>query len=96
MNKIRLKIDKATWQLLTGLILQFPDQSDDKYHKAIHSTLLKQIYIKLHNKLHSLNKLNNLSLTYAEAAVLVIFLNKFDDCNAEIINIIGIIDQKLT
>lgn len=98
MNKITIKLDGAEWVELTNMVLR--DSTDmeatttDKYMRAILLTLLKQVYVKLHNKLHSLKAKNNLTLTPAEAATLVLSLEGRYDYMS--ISITGQIDQKLT
>ena len=100
MNKISLHLTRREWVELTGIVLTESDSAmriEDKYMKAILYYLLRQVYMKLHNKLHSLKeKKNLLSLTLPEASVLNTALLELNSDNYLVIEITGIIDQKLT
>ncbi|MDO9255430.1 MAG: hypothetical protein Q7U54_07960 [Bacteroidales bacterium] len=100
MNKITLHLTKSEWQQLAATVLTESANSEhieDKYMKAILSPLLKQVYVKLHNKLHSLDwAKNRLNLTLPEASVLGSALLELNSNSYIITSITGIIDQKLT
>jgi len=65
--------------------------------KALMYPLLKQVYIKLHNKLHSLREAKNrLSLTLPEASITATTLQALDEIHYLQVDIVGFIDQKLT
>jgi len=100
MNKLTLHLSKSEWAQLTNTVLEQSSEvrdTEDKYMKAILFHTLRQVYVKLHNKLHSLNAENNrLNLTYPEASVLAMTLLELSTDNYLIINITALIDQKLT
>lgn len=100
MNKIRLKLSKSEWQLLAAIVLKSPERwsKNDKYHRAIYSSIGQQLYQKLHNKLPNLKAKNSLSITLAEAAILAIIMDKitYGEAYALSVQLIAIIDQKLT
>ena len=75
----------------------FASEIEDKYMKAILYPLLKQVYVKLHNKLHSLTvKKNTLSLTLPEASALGLALLESNNTSYLITQVTSLIDQKLT
>ncbi len=99
-ERISLHLTNEEWRQLTALIL---DESHtalniaDKYMRALLFPLLKQVYIKLHNKLHSLKISNNtLTLTLPEASVLNTTLVELNSQAYLVVQIIAYIDQKLT
>lgn len=100
MDKITLKLTNKDWLQLTAIVLKASGAAEyipDKYLKAICANLLKAVYIKLHNKMHSLKPKNNsLSLTLPEAANLAGTLGETDTVNVLVVEIIGIIDRSLT
>ena len=100
MNKISLHLTKTEWQHLAAWLLTestYAERIEDKYMKALLYPLLKQVYIKLHNKLHSLQQSKNrLNLTHPEASVLATTLLESYSDNYLSVSITGIIDQKLT
>ena len=100
LPSIKLVLDRQDWTQLTALVLKETVNAQnigDKYMKAILHPLLKQIYVKLHNKLHSLKgERNNLSLSLPEASVLNSALLELNTTNYLVISIINTIDQKLT
>lgn len=100
MNKLTLHLSPFEWKQLTATVLEQSGEvrnTEDKYMKAILFHTLLQVYVKLHNKLHSLMPENNrLNLTYPEASVLNLTLLELNSDNYMIINITGLIDQKLT
>ena len=100
MNKITLQLTKNEWQHLAAWLLTestHAEHINDKYMKALLYPLLKQVYIKLHNRLHSLrHDKNRLNLTLPEASVLATTLMEGYFDNYLAVSITGIIDQKLT
>jgi len=100
MNKITLLLTKTEWQHLTVWLLTestHAERMDDKYMKALLFPLLKQVYVKLHNRLHSLKDAKNrLTITLPEASVLATTLLECYSDHYLCVSIIGIIDQKLT
>lgn len=99
MDKITLKLTSKEWIQLTGQVLAMSvdaERTQDKYMRSILHPLLKQVYVKLHNKMHSLRAKNSLNLTVPEAATLGIALMESDSMAALVIEVIGYIDQKLT
>ena len=100
MNKLTLHLNRSEWTQLTATVLEQSSEvrnAEDKYMKAILFYTLLQVYVKLHNKLHSLQPVNNrLNLTYPEASVLAMTLLELNSDNYMIVNITGLIDQKLT
>lgn len=67
----------------------------ERLEMYIHNELMRSVYIKLHNKLHSLKDKNKLQLTIPEAAVFGLWLQKSVFEHSFDIPIIKIIDQKL-
>ncbi len=100
MNKITLHLTPFEWRQLAATVLEQSSEvrnTSDKFMKAILFHTLLQVYVKLHNKLHSLQPENNrLNLTYPEASVLALTLLEINSEDYLIINITGKIDQKLT
>ncbi|MEI6061723.1 MAG: hypothetical protein WCR72_13515 [Bacteroidota bacterium] len=100
MNKLTLLLTRTEWQQLAAWMLTestHAEKIDDKYMRALLYPLLKQVYVKLHNKLHSLQQAKNrLNLTLPEASVLATTLLEIDSNSYLVIQITGIIDQKLT
>ena len=100
MNKITLHLSREEWQNLAACLLTestHAAQFEDKYMRALMWPLLKQVYIKLHNRLHSLKeKKNSLSLTLPEASVMATTLLELYSDHYLVVTIVGIIDQKLT
>jgi hypothetical protein len=98
--KIALHLSRHEWQQLTAIVLKesiSAQRITDKYMRCLIYPMLKEVYKKLHNKLHSLKENRNaLNLTLPEASVLNTALLELDSENYLIIEIIGIIDQKLT
>lgn len=99
---IKVELTKAEWELLTQKIYFINRDAfriKDKYMKALICPLLISVYVRMHNKKHSLKpKGNKLSLSHPEASVLATALL---EANSEGINylvtrVTGIIDQKLT
>ena len=100
MANITLHLSRSEWQQLTALVLNessYAEKIEDKYMKALLYPMLKQVYIKLHNKLHSLNeRKNSLRLTLPEASVLGSALLDLESESYLVLQITGLIDQKLT
>ena len=100
MNKITLQLSPFEWKKLTATVLDQSDEvrrTEDKYMKAILFHTLLQVYVKLHNKLHSLQpERNRLNLTYPEASVLAMTLLELNSDDYLIVSVTGQIDQKLT
>ncbi|MFZ4545946.1 MAG: hypothetical protein ACOYN4_00845 [Bacteroidales bacterium] len=100
MNKITLHLSYSEWQMLAAIVCSesiFASEIEDKYMKAILYPLLKQVYVKLHNKLHSLNvKKNSLNLTLPEASALGLTLLESSVTSYLITHVTSLIDQKLT
>lgn len=100
MDKIKLTVSKNEWQMLAAIVLKSPERwsGNDKYHRAIYSSVSAQLYQKLHNKLPNLKAMNSLSISLAEAAILAIILDKitYGEAYALSVELIAIIDQKLT
>ena len=102
MEKVKLKLNGDEWRELAGLVLGIcatrrDSRGSDKYMEAIFDPLLKQVYVKLHNKLHSLQERKNvLTLSFPEAGVLGLLLGKVDSENYLIYEIVGVIDQKIS
>lgn len=97
MDKISLKLTSKDWMQLTAIVLKMCNQPDgDKYERAMIGGLTRQVYIKLHNKLHSLKPKNSLSLTVPEAAALGIGLVEMDTLNIVVVQALNLIDAKLT
>jgi len=99
-DKIALRLSRQEWQQLLAIVLKEAvnaERIDDKYMRCLLYPLLKQVYMKLHNKLHSLKQVNNrFNLTLPEASVLCTALLELNSDNYLIIQITGLIDQKLT
>ena len=99
-DKITLKLTSKDWLQLTALVLAgsaSAQKSDDKYMRAILHPTLRQVYIKLHNRMHSLKAAkNSLNLTLPEAATLSLALQERDSLDVLIVGIVNEIDQKLT
>ena len=105
MEKISIKLTRKEWTGLTALVLAESSKLkslEDRYYRALVEHLLKQTYIRLHNKLHSLNESKNtLTITLPEAAAFnMVFAdedyqasNSFS--NAIIVSITSHIDKKL-
>jgi hypothetical protein len=72
INRISIKLTRKEWTGLTGLVLSESANMkniDDRYYRALMEHLLRTVYVKLHNKLHSLKESKNaLSLNQSEAA----------------------------
>ena len=98
--KISLHLSRPEWQQFLSIVLKeavAAERIEEKYMRCLLYPLLKQVYMKLHNKLHSLKAENNLlTLTPPEASVLNTALLELNSENYLIIRIIGLIDQKLT
>lgn len=98
--KVSLHLSREEWQQFISIVLQeavAAERIKEKYMRCLLYPLLKQVYIKLHNKLHSLKISNNLlTLTLPEASVLNSALLELDSNNYLVISIINTIDQKLT
>lgn len=99
-DKVTLELTRGEWQELTNKVnWEHTDacKIPNKYKRAIVLPLIKAVFVKLHNKLHSLkdNK-NKLNLTLPEASVLATALLKLGTENYLTVTIIGVIDQKLT
>ena len=99
-DKIAINLTDSEWRMLTTHVLGESEQAwkiQDKYMKALLYPLLRAVYIKLHNKLHSLKiSKNTLTLTLPEASVLSSALLELNSDNYLIVSITGYIDQKLT
>jgi len=100
MKKLTIHLNKSEWTQLTAAVLEQSGEvrnTEDKYLKAILFHTLLQVYVKLHNKLHSLHsESNRLNLTYPEASVLAMTLLEMNSDNYMIVNLTSFIDQKLT
>jgi len=100
MDKITLHLTKTEWQNMAAWLLTESTHAaviDDKYKRALVYPLLKQVYIKLHNRLHSLKeRKNTLSLTLPEASIMAGKLLEFYSDHYLSVSITGLIDQKLT
>lgn len=99
MDKITLKLTNKDWLQLTGIVLALSTSSgdiEDKYLRAMRHTLLRQVYIKLHNRMHSLKPNNSLRLTIPEASALVQGLQEESGNGLLVIEVISAIDRKLT
>jgi hypothetical protein len=100
MNKITIHLTKSEWQNLAAWLLTestHAERIEDKYMKALLYPLLKQVYVKRHNRLHSLQHTKNrLNLTLPEASVLATTLLESYSDHYLCVSITGIIDQKLT
>ena len=100
MTKITIHLTYSEWQMLASIVCSesiFASEIEDKYMKAILYPLLKQVYVKLHNKLHSLTvKKNTLSLTLPEASALGLALLESNNTSYLITQVTSLIDQKLT
>jgi len=108
MNRITIPLSRMEWQQLTSLLLALSEDCapklighlnyKDRYLLAMRNDLLKCVYIKLHNKLHSLKVDKNiLNITVPEAATLGLWLqeNCINFSSFAFINMIEIIDKKL-
>lgn len=99
-DKIALHLSRDEWRQFLSIVLEqavAAQQIKDKYMRALIAPLLKTVYMKLHNKSHSLKPADNrLNLTLPEASVLNTALLELNSENYLVIQIIGIIDQKLT
>lgn len=99
-DKVTLHLSRAEWKALADTVLTESSNVqhlEDKYIRALLYPLLKQVYVKLHNKLHSLKEVKNaLNLTLPEASVLGTALLELNTDNYLAVSIIGTIDQKLT
>ena len=100
LNKVSLQLDREEWKQLMKIVIDQCDQAQhitDKYMKAILLPVLKQIYKNMVVKLHNLKeRKNNLNLSLPEASVLVTALLELNSESYLVIEIIRIIDQKLT
>lgn len=108
MDKIKIKLNNSEWIMLAAIVLrasvdQNENKEEDKYTRVMMHELMRQIYAKLHNRMHSLKskKVNGLSLTLPEAAAFntafafgEAFLHPL--ALAIVTEVVGIIDQKLT
>lgn len=98
MNKVKLKLNRTDWQWLAGFVLAWKWELSEcgREHHAIYTGLQKAVYVKLHNKLHSLNeRRNQLNLSFAEAALLSLLLQFSGTMDYRATDIITTIDQKL-
>jgi DNA-binding CsgD family transcriptional regulator len=99
-EKITISLTGDEWRMLTTCVLGESENAwkiQDKYMKALLYPLLRAVYIKLHNKLHSLKvSKNTLNLSLPEASVLASALLELNSDNYLIVTITGYIDQKLT
>lgn len=105
MDKIRIVLTRKEWVGLTALVLAESSSIkslDDRYFRALLWNLLWKVYIRLHDRLHSLKEAKNaLNLTMSEAAAFnyvfadedYIAPNPF--ATAILTDIISQIDQKL-
>jgi len=100
MDKITLHLTRDEWQHLAAMVLAVSTSAwkiEDKYMKALLYPLLKQVYVKLHNKMHSLKLAKNpLPLTLPEASVLNGALLELNSNSYLVVQITACIDQKLT
>jgi disulfide bond formation protein DsbB len=107
MDKIKIKLNRDEWITLTALVLQASANKASfellgKNLCAMNIHLIKDVYIKLHNRMHSLKpkKVNLLSLTVPEAAAFNVYFQshfQFSGLSLAIVTeITGLIDQKLT
>lgn len=97
MQKITLHLSKTEWAQLTTIVLENSNITDpDKYMLAILRDTLLQVYVKLHNKLHSLKDKNRINLTRPEAAVLSLTLQELPGENYLVIGILAEIDKQIT
>ena len=98
--KVSMHLSRQEWQQFLGIVLKeavAAERIEEKYMRCLLYPLLKQVYMKLHNKLHSLKPTNNrINLTLPEASVLNTALLELNSDNYLIIQITGLIDQKLT
>ncbi len=106
--KITIPLTRIEWMQLTRELFNRSEACapkrighlnfKDRYLLAMRNDLLKCVYIKLHNKLHSLrdNK-NNLNLTVPESAALGLWMQEIDFKYYQVsyLRIIEIIDKKL-
>ena len=99
-DKIALHLSRSEWQQFLAIVLKeavAAEHIEEKYMRCLLYPLLKQVYMKLHNKIHSLKPTNNrLNLTLPEASVLNSALLELNSNNYLVISIINTIDQKLT
>jgi len=99
-DKIALHLSREEWRQFLAIVLDQAVSAQhikDKYMRGLIAPLLKTVYMKLHNKSHSLKVLDNrLNLTLPEASVLNTALLELNSENYLLVQIIGIIDQKLT
>lgn len=101
MEKITIKLSNQEWQMLTSYILcNYSYVAGDfslKYYNRMRHSLMKQVYIKLHNKLHSLKlKNNNLNLTHPESCALSLCLQEKKEKSYLDYLIISEIDVKIS
>jgi len=105
MDSIKIKLTRKEWVGLTSLVLAESSKLkvlEDRYFRALLEHLLRQVYMRLHNKLHSLKEAKNaLNLTISEAAAfnMVFADEEYEAPNtyatAIITSITSQIDQKL-
>lgn len=105
MEKISIKLTRKEWIGLTAIVLRESNQVkliEDRYFKAMLEPLLREVYKKLHNKLHSLKEAKNaLILSIPEAASFNLVFADEDYCapdtyaNAILTSIISQIDKRL-
>lgn len=99
-DKIALHLSRQEWQQFLAIVLReavAAERIEEKYMRCLLYPLLKQVYMKLHNKLHSLKPTNNrINLTLPEASVLNTALLELSTDNYLVIQITSLIDQKLT
>ncbi len=105
MDKISIKLTRNEWTSLTILVLRESAKLkviEDRYFRALVEHLFLQVYIRLHNKMHSLKEVKNgLILTIPEAAAfnMVFADEEYQAPNyfalAILTNITGQIDKKL-
>lgn len=97
---IKIDLTRGDWMGLMRQVYSLNRDAyriKDKYMKALICPLLMSVYVRMHNKQHSLRpKGNKLSLSHPEASVLNTALLELNSESYLIVRIIGIIDQKLT
>lgn len=106
MDKIKMKLNQSEWLTLTSLVLKSCGDQKGwpmKWLRVMNNELLRQVYMKLHNRMHSLKskRVNSLSLSIPEAAAFIVYFSTHTDyyegqALAIVTEMITIIDQKLT